>query len=125
MSWISVQVRQCLLGNGFLELEVVWTTFYSTLQPNLREELQRPDIGENICEQYRSYYNSLVRCLIPDVFQFMPAHKVKQIRNFAKQLDEWLRQALHGYSDAFIATMIELSTAFGHVGFFLCFCMSL
>jgi hypothetical protein len=89
--------------------------FYGGLSPPLRAELQSPAVLPLVADTLRAHFDRLVRELIPDVFQFIPTARTKELRSFAKQLDESARTALKDFDPAFSAMTLSILNSFGHV----------
>ena len=109
----SGQVKEALLSSNFDGINMIWTSFWSSLPEPHRAELQAASLTDVVSGLDKAFYNAVVAELIPDVFQFISPVRTKQIRTFAKQVEGWMRHALEGYPPHFVAAKI---TAVGNFG---------
>ncbi|XP_074640484.1 DNA-binding protein RFX2-like [Tubulanus polymorphus] len=59
-----------------------------------------------------AFYQSLVEVLIPDVLRPIPSSLTQAIRNFAKSLETWLKNAMEGIPDEMTQQQITAVSAF-------------
>lgn len=56
-----------------------------------------------------AFYQSLVEVLIPDVLRPIPGSLTQAIRNFAKSLEGWLKNAMRGVPEEMMKTKVRTS----------------
>ncbi|CAI2731960.1 unnamed protein product [Schistosoma spindalis] len=92
----------------FTSIETVWKAFWCTeevrdsrLKQSLSQErlyslVSDPAILQFIRLYDHTFYQSLAEVLIPNVLRPIPPTLTQAIRNFAKSLEGWMRQAIQG-----------------------------
>jgi regulatory factor X 1/2/3 len=62
-----------------------------------------------------SFYQNMVDVLIPDVLQPIPSSLTQAIRNFAKNLENWLSSAMSGCPDKIVQIKLQTVSAFSQM----------
>ena len=81
--------------------------FYALCElPAIRQFMRRSDYA---------FYQALVHVLIPDVLRPIPSSLTQGIRNFAKSLEGWLKNAMAGAPDDMVKTKVGAISAFAQI----------
>ena len=82
----------------FLDVDKLLQQYWQTLvgQSQFRLLLSTPDFIEQIAEKDQLTYKAMATVLLPNVLQALPVSIPQAIRQFAKQLEQWLATALEG-----------------------------
>lgn len=132
------------LGNlNFCQVEQIWTKFWQpekcepkngTLMLTLNqlhqltstvvsvhsagedgESGQGTSLADWIIQTDYTLYNALITSLLlPNLLKPIPQQLTQQIRNFAKNMNQWMTCALHGYDETFIALKLAAVGSFSH-----------
>lgn len=107
----------------FTAIETVWKAFWRTEEvrdSRLRQSLSQERLHTLVCDpavlQFvrlydHTFYQSLAEVLIPNVLRPIPHALTQAIRNFAKSLEGWMRQATHGLDSTLVALKISAVSA--------------
>lgn len=126
------------IGNlQFNQVEQLWTDFWQSTNHNDREALSLDQLhqltiptlnpeesGEDesfsslanwIIQTDYTLYNSLITSLLlPNLLKPIPQQLTQQIRNFAKNMLNWMKQSLVGYDSTFVELKCSAVSAFSH-----------
>ena len=126
------------IGNlQFSQVEQLWTDFWQSTNctdkealsldqlhrltiPNLPAEDSGEDESFNslanwIVQTDYTLYNSLITSLLlPNLLKPIPQQLTQQIRNFAKNMVNWMKQSLAGYDATFVQLKCSAVSAFSH-----------
>ena len=108
-----------LLSGRVSDFQEYFCLFFQGESLTYKSELNSNEIVNVVVNCFNEHYNGLLRKLIPDVFQFISTTKTKELRNFAKQLNDCARKAFQGYDQYFTVQMTSVLNAFGYVGIFI------
>lgn len=79
------------------------------------EESNISSLADWIIQTDYTLYNSLITSLLlPHLLKPIPQQLTQQIRNFAKNITGWMKNALDGYDETFVALKLEAVGAFSH-----------
>lgn len=110
-------------------VEALWMSFWKNEHgdPGFEEMEQRlpkeklyflcelPAVQQYVLESDYAFYQALVQVLIPDVLRPIPGALTQSIRNFAKSLEGWLKNAMNGAPEEMIQTKINAVSAFAQI----------
>lgn len=126
------------IGNlQFNQVEQLWTDFWQSTNCNDKEALSlgqlhqltipnlpAEDSGEDesfnslanwIVQTDYTLYNSLITSLLlPNLLKPIPQQLTQQIRNFAKNMVNWMKQSLAGFDATFVQLKCSAVSAFSH-----------
>ncbi|CAH8518102.1 unnamed protein product [Dicrocoelium dendriticum] len=107
----------------FTAIETVWKAFWRTDEvrdSRLRQSLSQERLHTLVCDpgvlQFvrlydHTFYQSLAEVLIPNVLRPIPHALTQAIRNFAKSLEGWMRQATHGLDNTLVTLKLSAVSA--------------
>nr|CAH8864362.1 unnamed protein product [Trichobilharzia regenti] len=107
----------------FTAIETVWKAFWCTeevrdsrLKQSLSQErlyslVSDPAILQFVRLYDHTFYQSLAEVLIPNVLRPIPPTLTQAIRNFAKSLEGWMRQATLGLDSALVGLKVSAVSA--------------
>lgn len=79
------------------------------------ESSQIASLADWIIQTDYTLYNALITSLLlPNLLKPIPQQLTQQIRNFAKNINQWMTSALSGYDDTFVALKLGAVGAFSH-----------
>ncbi|CAG2110385.1 unnamed protein product [Medioppia subpectinata] len=124
------------LGNlQFNSVEVIWQQFWQrpdncdnkddvmtisqlqglTTSGDESSESTIPAIADWIIQTDYTMYNAIISSLLlPNLLRPIPQNLTQQIRNFAKNINQWMTNALVGYDDEFVLLKVAAVGAFSH-----------
>lgn len=131
------QVINAIGSLQFAQVEQLWTEFWQSTNRNDKEALSLEqlhqltipnlpveDSGEEepfnslanwIVQTDYTLYNSLISSLLlPNLLKPIPQQLTLQIRNFAKNMVNWMKQSLTGYDATFVQLKCSAVSAFSH-----------
>ncbi|KAF7255960.1 hypothetical protein EG68_06880 [Paragonimus skrjabini miyazakii] len=107
----------------FTAIETVWKAFWRTeevrdsrLKQSLSQERLFTLVSDSAVLQFvrlydHTFYQSLAEVLIPNVLRPIPHTLTQAIRNFAKSLEGWMRQATQGLDNTLVSLKISAVSA--------------
>ncbi|KAK4468842.1 hypothetical protein MN116_008008 [Schistosoma mekongi] len=107
----------------FTSIETVWKAFWCTeevrdsrLKQSLSQErlyslVSDPAILQFVRLYDHTFYQSLAEVLIPNVLRPIPPTLTQAIRNFAKSLEGWMRQATQGLDTSLVNLKVSAVSA--------------
>lgn len=105
-------VFEAVTAQQWGEVDGIWEQFWQSI-PCRHIPLLQAAAGIEYCRAHdRRLYASIVDALIPDVFRCMSSTLTKQIRGFAKHLEDQMSRALRGLPDSFVRVKIQEVVAF-------------
>eukprot|EP00037_Helgoeca_nana_P024969 m.268427 g.268427 ORF g.268427 m.268427 type:complete len:367 (+) comp26806_c1_seq13:421-1521(+) len=60
-----------------------------------------------------AFYETLIHRLLPDIFEMLETERTKEIRSFAKQVEQWVVAAVEGFPENFVAAKKRAVMQFG------------
>ncbi|PAA57293.1 hypothetical protein BOX15_Mlig005903g1 [Macrostomum lignano] len=97
-------VLDSVVNLQFQQVETVWMEFWRKAENSSAESklpkskllslCELPSVQDFVRESDYAFYQSLVEVLIPNVLRPIPSSLTQAIRNFAKQLEPWMRAAM-------------------------------
>ncbi|CAG2171019.1 unnamed protein product, partial [Oppiella nova] len=125
------------LGNlQFNSVELIWQQFWqrpdncdnkddvmtisqlqalTTSSADESSESTIPAIADWIIQTDYTMYNAIISSLLlPNLLRPIPQNLTQQIRNFAKNINQWMTNALVGYDDEFVVLKVAAVGAFSH-----------
>ena len=79
------------------------------------ESSQITSLADWIIQTDYTLYNALITSLLlPNLLKPIPQQLTQQIRNFAKNISQWMTNALNGYDETFIVLKLGAVGAFSH-----------
>jgi regulatory factor X 1/2/3 len=98
----------------FLDVDKLLQQFWQTLvgQAQFRLLLSTPDFIEQIAEKDQLTYKAMATVLLPNVLQALPVSIPQAIRQFAKQLEQWLATALEGLPSNLVTKKMNVAKKF-------------
>ncbi|CAH8581251.1 unnamed protein product [Heterobilharzia americana] len=112
-----------VINLDFTAIETVWKAFWCTeeirdsrLKQSLSQEqlfslVSDPAILQFVRLYDHTFYQSLAEVLIPNVLRPIPPSLTQTIRNFAKSLEGWMRQATQGLDSALVGLKVSAVSA--------------
>lgn len=91
-----------------------WSQFWGVVAIHFRDVLGgNPGVTHvDACDEI--FFSTMGRAIFTDVLCNMPEELTKEIRFFAKYMEQWIKSALDGYSDALIERKLVRVRAFAH-----------
>ncbi|XP_055551822.1 DNA-binding protein RFX2 isoform X4 [Wyeomyia smithii] len=117
-----------ILGLDFNTIESLWREFWRAENNNNGDEceeekylsksklyvLTQCEAIQNFIKQVDfMFYQNMVEVLIPDVLRPIPTGLTQAIRNFAKNLENWLSSAMSGCPEQIVTIKLSAVAAFG------------
>ncbi|XP_055615716.1 DNA-binding protein RFX2 isoform X2 [Toxorhynchites rutilus septentrionalis] len=117
-----------ILNLDFNTIESLWREFWRAENNNNGDECEEEKylsksklyvltqcepIQEFIKQVDFMFYQNMVEVLIPDVLRPIPTGLTQAIRNFAKNLENWLSSAMSGCPEQVVAIKLSAVSAFG------------
>jgi len=98
----------------FLDVDKLLQQYWQTLvgQAQFRMLLSTPDFIEQIAEKDQLTYKAMATVLLPNVLQALPVSIPQAIRQFAKQLEQWLATALEGLPSNLVTKKMNVAKKF-------------
>jgi len=101
---------------GSLDLNGVqglWKTFWQS--DELKSLTLDQTLADWVIQTDYTIFNSIITCLLlPQLLKSIPQTLTQQIRNFAKNIEQWMESALQGFDPAFVAAKLQAVNAFSH-----------
>ncbi|XP_049823051.1 DNA-binding protein RFX2 isoform X2 [Aethina tumida] len=117
-----------IVGLEFSTIESLWREFWRSQYNNNGDECEEENylsksklfclcslepVQQFIKQVDLSFYQSLIQVLVPDVLKPIPATLTQSIRNFAKNLENWLTTAMAGAPPGIVTAKLSAVSAFG------------
>lgn len=117
-----------ILNLEFSTVESLWREFWRAQDNNNGDECeeekylsrsklyilcQSESVQHFIKQVDLAFYQNMVNVLIPDVLRPIPSSLTQAIRNFSKNLENWLSTAMSGCPDKILQIKMSTVTAFG------------
>lgn len=89
--------------------------FKLTSTAPVTEDSAISSLADWIIQTDYTLYNALITSLLlPNLLKPIPQQLTQQIRNFAKNINTWMANALSGYDESFVGMKLEAVGAFSH-----------
>ncbi|KAF6768771.1 hypothetical protein AHF37_09942, partial [Paragonimus kellicotti] len=120
---VITYVLDAVVNLDFTAIETVWKAFWRTeevrdsrLKQSLSQERLFTLVSDSAVLQFvrlydHTFYQSLAEVLIPNVLRPIPHTLTQAIRNFAKSLEGWMRQATQGLDSTLVSLKISAVSA--------------
>eukprot|EP00038_Savillea_parva_P000643 m.97564 g.97564 ORF g.97564 m.97564 type:complete len:412 (+) comp10220_c0_seq4:376-1611(+) len=107
------ELCKAALANEFDGIEKLLSDFWGKVTASQRDKLKDADAVDAMFRSDMSFYEALIHRLLPDVFAEVPPPQTKQVRSFAKMIDQWVIAAVDGFPEAFVDAKQRAATQFG------------
>lgn len=103
------------IGTLTLSLDQLHQLTSTSVQSGDESGGQVASLADWIIQTDYTLYNALITSLLlPNLLKPIPQQLTQQIRNFAKNMNQWMTSALQGYDETFIALKLAAVGSFSH-----------
>ncbi|CAG2111142.1 unnamed protein product, partial [Medioppia subpectinata] len=109
------RILDTIIRANFDEVQTFLLHFWQGVPPHLSPILQSNSVVNliGVCDSI--LYKTIANVLLPSVLQTLPESLTKMMRQFAAELDSWLRMSLYNLPDTLRSVKLELARRFSQV----------